>query len=61
MGRYKEISPSLMKAVIRSEDKRFYEHSGADWTALGSAAFSHLLSSTKRGASTITMQLLSML
>ncbi len=57
----KDISPSLIKAVIRSEDKRFYDHSGADWTALGSAAFSRLLSGAKRGASTITMQLVSML
>ena len=57
----KDLSPSLIKAVIRSEDKRFYEHSGVDWTAMGSAAFSHLLSGTKRGASTITMQLVSML
>ena len=57
----KDLSPSLIKAVIRSEDKRFYEHRGVDWTAMGSAAFSHLLSGTKRGASTITMQLVSML
>ena len=57
----KDLSPSLIKAVIWSEDKRFYEHSGVDWMAMGSAAFSHLLSGTKRGASTITMQLVSVL
>ena len=57
----KDLSPSLIKAVIWSEDKRFYEHSGVDWMAMGSAAFSHLLSGTKRGASTITMQLVSIL
>ena len=56
-----DISPALVKAVLRSEDKRFYEHHGADWMALSAAAFGHLLGSDKRGASTITMQLASLL
>jgi len=57
----RDISPSLIRSVVRSEDKRFYEHSGVDWTALGSAAVSHLFSDSNRGASTISMQLVSML
>jgi len=57
----KDISPSLIKAVIHSEDKRFYEHHGVDWRAVIAAVFDRLLSKGDRGASTITMQLVSIL
>lgn len=57
----KEISPSFINAVMHSEDRRFYEHSGVDWIAAGSAAISNLLSGSQRGASTITMQLVSIM
>ena len=57
----KDISPSLIKAVIQSEDQRFYEHHGVDWKAVGSAALKNLFTKTPRGASTITMQLVSFL
>jgi penicillin-binding protein 1C len=57
----KDISPALTKAVIRSEDHRFYEHNGVDWTAMGAAAVDNVFSSSQRGASTITMQLAAML
>jgi penicillin-binding protein 1C len=56
-----DISPALVKAVIRSEDKRFYDHHGADWRALCAAAAENIFSRNKRGASTITMQLASLL
>lgn len=56
-----DISLALIKAVIRSEDKRFYDHHGADWTALLSSAVGNLFSNRKRGASTISMQLASIL
>jgi penicillin-binding protein 1C len=56
-----DISPALVKAVIRSEDKRFYDHHGADWQAISSAAFGHVFGNGRRGASTITMQLASLL
>jgi penicillin-binding protein 1C len=56
-----DISPALITAVVRSEDKRFYDHHGADWRALASAALGHIFSNGKRGASTITMQLAAML
>lgn len=46
------ISTPLMKAVIQSEDKRFYFHNGVDWMALGHSA----IQGGSRGASTITMQ-----
>ena len=57
----KDISPALIKAVIRSEDKRFYEHHGVDWMAVGSAVIKNVFVGTPRGASTITMQLVSIL
>lgn len=57
----KDISPSLIKAVIRSEDRRFYEHHGVDWRAMAAAIFNGLISKGDRGASTITMQLASIL
>jgi penicillin-binding protein 1C len=56
-----EISPSLINAVIQSEDRRFFEHHGVDWRALAIAAVKNLSSSRARGASTITMQLASIL
>lgn len=55
------ISPALLNAVVQSEDKRFYLHSGVDWLAIGSAAARGVVSRSQRGASTITMQLASML
>lgn len=57
----KDISPSLVKTVLYSEDRHFYEHAGVDWKAVGAAAIGRLLGSTKRGASTISMQLAVML
>src|SRR4030095_605449 len=56
-----EISPTLVKAVIQSEDRRFYEHRGVDWFALGSSFMTNLFSTHPRGASTISMQLASIL
>jgi penicillin-binding protein 1C len=55
------ISPALTIAVIQSEDRRFHQHGGVDWRALGFAAWSNLFSSHRRGASTITMQLAALL
>lgn len=56
-----DISPALIKAVVLSEDKRFYSHSGVDWAAFASAARDRVFYGVTRGASTITMQLASML
>lgn len=55
------ISPSLVAAVLRSEDKRFYRHPGIDGIALLSATTGNLFHGKSRGASTITMQLTSLL
>lgn len=56
-----DISPALRMAMVLSEDKRFYEHSGVDWRAVSSAAWGNLWNTRTRGASTITMQLAGLL
>nr|MCU0586229.1 penicillin-binding protein 1C [Desulfobacterales bacterium] len=55
------ISPALLQAVVRAEDRRFYEHGGVDIRAVGAAAARRLLAGAPRGASTISMQLAAML
>lgn len=56
-----ELSPAFRRALLESEDKRFYEHEGVDWAATLSAMFGNLWSKRARGASTITMQLAGLL
>ena len=52
-----ELSPALLQAVVLSEDRRFYEHSGVDWSAVAASAWANLWNRRTRGASTLTMQL----
>lgn len=56
-----EISPAFVKAVIRGEDARFYQHDGIDWRSVMGAMRDRYLRGQHRGASTITMQLASLL
>ncbi len=56
-----DVSPALRTALVLSEDKHFYEHSGVDWRAVSSAAWGNLWHSRTRGASTLTMQLAGLL
>jgi len=57
-----EISPSLIKATIAAEDKRFYSHDGVDYPAVARAAWSNLWRGrTVSGASTLTMQTIRLL
>lgn len=51
------ISPHLQHAVIAAEDARFFHHHGFDWKEIGSAVEQDLGDGRKRGASTITQQL----
>lgn len=51
------ISSPFRYALIVSEDKRFFEHSGIDWAAVARAGWSNLWNERTRGASTLTMQL----
>ncbi|HTR09112.1 MAG TPA: penicillin-binding protein 1C [Paraburkholderia sp.] len=56
-----DVSPALREAIVVSEDKRFYEHSGVDWRGAAGAAWGNLWNSRTRGASTVTMQLTGLL
>lgn len=52
-----EISPDLQHAVVAAEDARFYEHHGFDWHEIQIAAADDMEGGRKRGASTLTQQL----
>ena len=52
------ISPNLVKALVATEDIRFYKHSGIDYKAMASVAIGIVSGATDRGGgSTITQQL----
>ena len=52
-----QVPKQLVKAVLATEDARFYEHPGVDFISLARAAKVVILSGQKsQGASTITMQ-----
>ncbi len=53
----RDISPTLVETVIAAEDKRFRDHGGIDWLALGSAVRARLSGERSRGASTLSMQM----
>jgi monofunctional biosynthetic peptidoglycan transglycosylase len=52
-----QISPHLQHAVVAAEDARFFQHHGFDWKEIGNAMEQDLGDGRKRGASTITQQL----
>jgi monofunctional glycosyltransferase len=52
-----EISPALQHAVVAAEDARFFTHHGFDWKEVRTAAEEDLDGGRRRGASTITQQL----
>ncbi|MEO8079433.1 MAG: penicillin-binding protein 1C [Caldimonas sp.] len=52
-----DLSPALLTAIVVSEDRRFWEHSGVDWSAAAKSAWANLWNTRTRGASTLTMQL----
>ena len=51
-----KISPNLAKAVVASEDSRFYTHKGFDWVEIKNAVDAHQKGKKLRGASTISQQ-----
>ncbi|MFO1418888.1 MAG: penicillin-binding protein 1C [Methylotetracoccus sp.] len=55
------MSPALINAVVAAEDRRFFEHRGVDWKALGAAAWNRLRGGPPRGASTLSMQVAALL
>ncbi len=66
--RLDELSPALLAAIVVSEDRRFWSHSGIDWQALARSALGNSRSALAdarnngmQGASTVTMQLAALL
>ena len=55
--KYEEVNPQFWKALIDTEDERFYRHIGIDFQGLFGAAKDALVGNDARGASTITQQL----
>ncbi len=51
------VSPAMRRAVVEAEDRRFMNHGGVDWLAVGSGLWARAKGHRARGASTITMQL----
>ena len=51
-----DISKNLQKAVIASEDGRFFEHYGLDFSAMQKAAVGNFKGKKLKGGSTITQQ-----
>ncbi|MEM9888991.1 MAG: transglycosylase domain-containing protein, partial [Bacteroidota bacterium] len=51
---YDELSPNLIKALVATEDERYYRHAGIDFRGLARAVF---FLGKRGGASTITQQL----
>lgn len=56
--KYKELSPNLVKALIATEDERYYQHTGIDFRGLARAI---AYMGKKGGASTISQQLAKLL
>ncbi|WP_449413733.1 transglycosylase domain-containing protein [Pandoraea soli] len=52
----KDVSPNVVKALVATEDHRFYEHHGIDLKRTASAAL-HTFSGDRQGGSTLTQQL----
>ena len=55
--KYEDVSPAFFKALIDTEDERFYKHFGIDPIGIFGAAKDAVLRHDGRGASTITQQL----
>lgn len=55
--KYNELSPYLVHALVSTEDKRFYDHSGIDYSRTITSAIYTTLLNRKQGGSTITQQL----
>ena len=56
---YEDLSPNLVKALVATEDARFYDHSGIDFPSLARVVVKTLLGgdSSQGGGSTVTQQL----
>lgn len=55
------ISPTLIEAVLQSEDRNFFQHDGVDYLALLASFYQRAVEYSLRGGSTLTMQLIKLL
>lgn len=53
----REISPNIVRAVLATEDTRFYQHNGVDFRGTVRAAMQNLKGGDIQGGSTVTQQL----
>lgn len=56
-----DVSPALVAALISGEDRRFWQHHGIDWRSVLGALRDQALQHRRRGASTLSMQVASLL
>jgi penicillin-binding protein 1C len=56
-----DVSPVVVQALLAAEDARYYTHRGVDWRAVAGAAWRNLVAADGRGASTVSMQVASLL
>jgi penicillin-binding protein 1C len=56
-----DVSPALVTAIVAAEDRDFWHHRGVRWRSVLGAIRDQLWRHQRRGASTITMQLASLL
>ena len=57
----RSLPQPMLRTLLMAEDRRFFEHSGVDWRAFVAALWQNLWSDRLRGASTLSMQMASML
>ncbi len=55
--KFDEVNPVFWKALVDTEDERFFHHHGIDYTAFAAVLKEYVLHHDARGASTITQQL----
>jgi len=56
--KFDEVPPYLIQAIVATEDRRFFEHSGIDVIGIVRAAFTNLMAGAiRQGGSTLTQQL----
>ncbi|MEO2166517.1 MAG: transglycosylase domain-containing protein, partial [bacterium] len=57
--RLSEVSPILIRAVLATEDARYFDHNGIDYVGMGRALLANLQSGqVRQGGSTLTQQLM---
>ncbi len=58
-ARYENIAPSIVQALVSTEDSRFYEHEGIDYRSMGRVLVKSILLSNESagGGSTLSQQL----